>query len=164
MSDIRAVLTHEARTRLLAVFPPKFPELRADHVTLQLGAAADAVLPDVRQISIVGVAADENIIQALVVEVDGVPASPKGRPYHITWSWDPAQEAPAEYDPNPKVEKRKAEPVRSKHSSGMILARSYDLLPKPVVLQAGQDFDVVSVETIPAPVTALSVAPEQFRP
>lgn len=154
MGDIRAVLTHEARDRLLAVFPPVFPEIRADHVTLFLGAAIDAALPDVREIAIVGVAADETVIQALVVEVDGVAANAKGRPYHITWSWDPAQTAPAAYDPNPKVEKRKSMPVRSMHSSGMILTCGHAPLDASVILKPGADFDVRNVDTTPAPVTA----------
>ena len=154
MGDIRAVLTHEARSTLLGVFPPKFSETRADHVTLFLGAAPDANLPDVRDIAIVGIAADEHVIQALVVTVDGVAANAKGRPYHITWSWDPGQTAPAAYDPNPKVEKRKSMPVRSMHSSGMILACGCASFDTPIVLKAGVDFDVVHVDTAPTPVAA----------
>lgn len=111
-------LNEDERANLLEQIPPAYPRVVADHVTIQL--KKPDTLPEARHIDILGVADDGNGLQALVVSVDGERARPDGKPYHITWSLDPEKTAPAEYDPNPKPEKRKPMPCKPMHSGGMI--------------------------------------------
>ncbi len=79
------------RERLLARFRPVYPDLIADHVTLEAQACSDAPLPDESSGQIVGEADDRQGVQALVVRIGGTTDRPNGGTYHITWSLDRAK-------------------------------------------------------------------------
>jgi hypothetical protein len=75
-----------ARRELLQLFPPKYPNIVADHVTLKAKVAGDAELPGEVACEIVGRADDGKGVEAMVVKVDGGTDRPDGSTYHITWS------------------------------------------------------------------------------
>jgi hypothetical protein len=105
------------RARLLARVAPLFPDVIADHVTLQVGS--DAPLPRETGGDVVGVADDGQGVQALVVRIGGTTARPDGSTYHITWSLDRAQGR------------------RAKESNDVIAACGWRPLepPEPIALQ-----------------------------
>lgn len=75
------------RPELLKRFSPRYPELVADHVTLQAGALEGTPLPPApSSAEIVGEADDGAGVQALVVRLNGTTDRPDGSTYHITWS------------------------------------------------------------------------------
>jgi hypothetical protein len=76
------------RERLLARFPPLFPNVIADHVTLHTGTDHRTPLPRQRRAEIVGQIDDGRGVQALVVSIGGTTVRPDGSTYHITWSID----------------------------------------------------------------------------
>ena len=78
------------RERLLARFPPLFPNVVADHVTLRTGTDHATPLPRQQHAEVVGQIDDGRGVQALVVRIDGATARPDGSTYHITWSLDQA--------------------------------------------------------------------------
>jgi hypothetical protein len=79
------------RTELLLQFPPVFPDVVADHVTLAARVRADAALPRPVTCEIVGRIDDGAGVEAMVVEIDGTTDRPDGSVYHITWSLDGAK-------------------------------------------------------------------------
>jgi len=80
---------HE-RDRLLGRFPPKYGQVIADHVTLEVDRAD---LPPKPVARIVGRADDGDSLECLVVELDGTTDRPDGSTYHITWSLGPGRKA-----------------------------------------------------------------------
>lgn len=76
------------RNALLKRLRPAWPDVVADHVTLEGGASARAELPGDASGRIVGQANDGRGVQAMVVEIDGSTGRPDGGTYHITWSLD----------------------------------------------------------------------------
>lgn len=72
------------RPRLLARFPPRWPDVIADHVTLDADAAQDGPLPHDVRAQIVGHADDGRGLEALVVAIDGSTDRPDGGTYHIS--------------------------------------------------------------------------------
>lgn len=76
------------RAELLELFPPNWPDVIADHVTLDAHANPDTPLPAPAQAEIVGSIDDGNGLQAMVVALDGGTDRPDGSTYHITWSID----------------------------------------------------------------------------
>jgi len=84
-------LDAEERAALLARFPPEWPDVIADHVTLDMHAGRDTPLPDKTGGAIVGAIDDGEGLQALVVAIDGETERPDGSTYHITWSLDRAR-------------------------------------------------------------------------
>lgn len=82
------VLSETERTRLLALFPPRYPDVVAHHVTDRPGVRKDAPLPPEADLVVVGMADDGEKVQALVVEVNGSTAREAGGTYHLTWSLD----------------------------------------------------------------------------
>ncbi|PWC34027.1 hypothetical protein [Azospirillum sp. TSO35-2] len=76
----------EERDRLLALVPPRYERLVADHVTQTFGAGAHDPLPTATQAEVIGVVDDDEGVQALVVAIDGTSERPDGSTYHITWS------------------------------------------------------------------------------
>ena len=74
------------RRELLQQFPPKFPKVVADHVTLHSKAARDAPLPQETEGEIVGRTDDGQGVEAMVVAIGGTTDRPDGSTYHITWS------------------------------------------------------------------------------
>lgn len=79
------VLTHQARAHLLGLFPPKYPDVIAHHVTYAVG---EKRLPQIDQINVVGHVDNEDGLECLLVKVNGKTQRPDGRTYHCTWSID----------------------------------------------------------------------------
>ena len=77
------------REALLARFPPQWPDVIADHVTLESGT--DAPLPPPVRATIVGEVSDGEGLQAMVVAIDGSTDRPDESVYHSTWSLDRAR-------------------------------------------------------------------------
>ncbi|MFC4295765.1 hypothetical protein ACFO0A_11935 [Novosphingobium tardum] len=75
------------RVRLLALRPPRYPNVDADHVTLTAGHGHDAELPEEAVgARVVGHVDDGLGVEALVVEIGGVTQRPDSGTWHITWS------------------------------------------------------------------------------
>ena len=72
------------RSHLLERFPPLWPDVVADHVTLTSSKLASGDLPDAVSAFVVGHVNDRAGLQAL----DGTTTRPDGSAYHITWSID----------------------------------------------------------------------------
>jgi hypothetical protein len=81
-------LDEAERAALLERFPPEWPDVIADHITLEGHAADDAPLPTAEHGEIVGGINDGEGLQAMVVAIDGSADRPDGSTYHITWSLD----------------------------------------------------------------------------
>lgn len=82
-------LNEKDRNYLLSLFPPKYPDVIAHHITYQFGVPPDSDLPEQpKDIQVVGYADDGESIEALVVEIDSKIKRPDGKIYHITWSLD----------------------------------------------------------------------------
>jgi hypothetical protein len=86
-------LDREQRKELLQQFPPRYPEVDADHVTLQTEAADGSPLPEETLGEIVGRADDGRGVEAMVVAIGGTTDRPDGSTYHITWSLGPGRRA-----------------------------------------------------------------------
>jgi hypothetical protein len=84
-------LDRSERLGLLDRFPPAWPDVIADHVTLDADASAETPLPDATRGEIVGGIDDGEGLQAMVVAIRGTTARPDGSTYHITWSIDRAR-------------------------------------------------------------------------
>ena len=82
-------LDRQQREALLELFPPLWPDVIADHVTLESGPNSD--LPGPVRATIVGEVSDDEGLQAMVVAIDGSTDRPDGSSYHITWSLDRGQ-------------------------------------------------------------------------
>ena len=82
-------LDRQQRDALLELFPPLWPDVIADHVTLESGPDSD--LPGPVRATIVGEVSDGEGLQAMVVAIDGSTDRPDGSSYHITWSLDRGQ-------------------------------------------------------------------------
>lgn len=81
-------LDEAERSSLLDRFPPLWPDVIADHITLASGVPQDAPLPEPQQAEIVGSISDGEGLQALIVVVGGMSGRPDGGTFHITWSLD----------------------------------------------------------------------------
>lgn len=79
------------RAKLLRQFPPVWPDVIADHVTLMSSKLPRTKIPEARQGLVVGQMNDGKGLQALVVEIDQSIVRPDGSIYHITWSIDRAR-------------------------------------------------------------------------
>lgn len=84
-------LPRDEREALLARFPPIWPDVIADHVTLEASASANTALPAAQAGAVIGHVNDGEGLQALVVAIDGTSRRPDGSTYHITWSLDRAR-------------------------------------------------------------------------
>lgn len=80
------VLPEIERARLLNIFPARYPDVIAHHVTHQLNASDTDTLPKETSGRIIGMLDDGVGLQTLVVDM-GFPR-PDGEEYHITWSLD----------------------------------------------------------------------------
>lgn len=76
------------RDRLLERFGAHWPDVIADHITLDVGASRNTPLPDAREAQIVGIADDGEGVEAMVVAIEGSTDRPDGSTFHITWSLD----------------------------------------------------------------------------
>lgn len=81
------------RSTLLERFEPRWPNVVADHITLDAQAADRDKLPNDRGASITGYASDGEGVEALVVAIGGDVRRPDGGTYHLTWSLDKGREA-----------------------------------------------------------------------
>ena len=79
-------LDRQARDMLLARFEPAYPNVVADHVTLNSEATAETPLPRQVTAQIVGRADDGAGVECFTVAIDGTTDRPDGSTYHITWS------------------------------------------------------------------------------
>ena len=86
-------LDREQRAALLDLFPPRYRNAVADHVTLASNVASNAPLPQENDAEIVGRADDGRGVEALVVALGGSTDRPDGSTYHITWSLDDGRRA-----------------------------------------------------------------------
>lgn len=110
-------LDRSERGRLLGRFPPAYPDIVADHVTLAAHRGRQAPLPRETSGEIVGVADDGKGVQAMVVRVGGTSGRPDGSTYHVTWSLDRS---------------RGRKPVESNH---VIAECGWRPLPEPVPIK-----------------------------
>lgn len=78
------------REKLLKSHPPRYEQVVADHVTLEVGGKS---LPPEVKAAIVGRTDDDDGVEALVVTIDGTVDRPDGSIYHITWSLSPGRKA-----------------------------------------------------------------------
>lgn len=78
----------ENRKQVLQHFEPKFDEVICQHVTFKFPAKkTDPLPPDVHNARVVGYA-EEDGLEALVVEINGSTKRPDGKIFHITLSLD----------------------------------------------------------------------------
>lgn len=92
MSDVTGwKLDRGERAALLERFPPRWPDVVADHVTLWAGVGPDERLPEPATGEIVGIADDGAGVEAMAVRIGGTTDRPDGSTYHITWSLDRAR-------------------------------------------------------------------------
>ncbi len=82
------VLPERDRALLLKVFPPRYPDVLAHHITHIHGVPDDTALPTTSRARIIGETDDGKGVQALVVDMGH--ERPGGGTYHITWSIDRA--------------------------------------------------------------------------
>ena len=85
-------LDRSERDTLIERFPPRYPNVIADHVTLQSEAASEPI-PDPVEARIVGRADDGDSLEAMVLAIDGTVDRPDGSIFHITWSLGPGRRA-----------------------------------------------------------------------
>src|SRR3954471_14459881 len=78
-------LDPDQRNELLQQFPPVYPNVVADHVTLRRAEQGEP-LPEEAEAEIVGRADDNAGVEAMVVRLNGTTDRPDGSTYHITWS------------------------------------------------------------------------------
>ena len=105
-------LDAEQRKELLLQFPPKFPNVVADHVTLAAKVAGKAGLPSETGCEIIGRVDDGSGVEAMVVSIGGTTDRPDGSTYHITWSL--------------------ADGRRAKESNDVLAARQWEPLQLPM--------------------------------
>ena len=109
-------LSQIERDLLLGLFPPKYANPVADHVTLRSGATSDTPLPEKPTSStVVGRADDGHSLECLVVEIDGTTDRPDGSTYHITWSLGPGRSA--------------------RQSNDLLRDRGWDHIEKPIAVE-----------------------------
>jgi hypothetical protein len=78
-------LTAASRQAVLNSFPPKFEEVRADHITFAFGVPADTILPASVPVEVVAYVCDSSL-EALIVSVNGATTRPDGSVFHLTLS------------------------------------------------------------------------------
>ena len=83
-------LDRTEREQLLKEHPPRYPQVVADHVTLEVGGRD---VPAEVKAAIVGRTDDDRGVEAMVVTIDGTVDRPDGSIYHITWSLEPGRTA-----------------------------------------------------------------------
>ena len=81
-------IEEDQRRALLSEFPPAYPDVVADHITLWSKQPPDAEPPLETHGQIIGRADDGQGVEAMVVRIAGTHQRPDGSVYHITWSLD----------------------------------------------------------------------------
>ena len=81
------LLTEKTRNELLALFPARYNNVVAHHVTVQFGVSATATPPaEPDTIKVVGHIDSGDGVEGLLVEVNGSTMRSDGSLYHVTWS------------------------------------------------------------------------------
>lgn len=120
MSTICYELDKESKAMLMEKFPPKYPDVRYDHITIRMGGI-DAQQPEAAEnVEVVGIADDGNGIEALIVRVNGTPKRKDGKSWHITASFDSSKNAPAAFDVFAEPGKEKEKPYKPVTSNGLL--------------------------------------------
>ena len=120
MSTICYELDKDAKALLIEKFPPKYPEVRYDHVTICMGKI-DAQTPEpAEKVEIVGIANDGNGIEAFIVNVNDGAIRQDGMAWHITASFDPSKNAPASFDVFAKPGNKTEKPYKPVTSNGFL--------------------------------------------
>lgn len=128
-------LSEDAVEKLRSLIEPKYPDAPSTfHATHKFGTHKDSPIPDAEEIRIIGVADDNNGIQALVVTIDDRTHNENGFQYHITWSLDRSKTADAAIDKHPDPEKRKERPYSPMHSNGVIREYGFTPLDDPIII------------------------------
>ena len=110
-------LDRDDRAKLFEQFAPEWPNVIADHVTLDAKARSDQALPPECRAEVVGSVSHGAGLQALVVAIDGSTDRPDGSTFHITWSLD------------------RARGRKAVQSNDVIAERGWDRLDKPVPIR-----------------------------
>jgi hypothetical protein len=87
MGSIAYNLTKASRDAVLKRFPPRFSEVKCDHITVEFGVADDKKLPPApKSVRIIAHVIDETGIECLVVKIDGTVQRDDGNTFHVTLS------------------------------------------------------------------------------
>jgi hypothetical protein len=98
------LLTEATRNKLLAYFPPKYPDVLCHHITEQFPVPAGAEPPKApARVEVIGTFEEEGRLDGLLVSIDGTCHRPSGGFYHITMSINKAAGAKAK-DSNDALE------------------------------------------------------------
>lgn len=89
------ILSSDAKEYLLKTFPPKFEKSSYSHITFGYGISMPDPIPVANNINIVGYASND-VIEAVVVSVDGNTAREFGGLYHVTLSYNSSKAVPAD--------------------------------------------------------------------
>lgn len=87
MSYVGWEIPQEERDKLLSFFEPRHPDVIAHHITLRLCGSDPQILPSATQATVVGYLRAD-LVDCLVVEIDGTVIRPDNKIYHITMSVD----------------------------------------------------------------------------
>ena len=114
-------LDMNSRNHLMELYPPKYPAVRYDHITIEMLSTPDAPCPKpADSVEIVGIADDGNGIEAFIAKVNGSIRRPDGSIWHITASFDPEKKAPADFDIQSPPESRTEKPYKPVTSNGFL--------------------------------------------
>lgn len=120
MSTICYELEPKTRNMLMAMFPPQYPKIYADHITLKMGGINSTTPARPEKVEVIGRADDGNGLEALIVKVNDELKRPDGKIFHITWSLRPDKMASADLDIMAKPGKAKEKPYKPMHSNGLV--------------------------------------------
>lgn len=107
---------------MLKKFPPKYPDVVADHITVAMGGINATPPAAPASVQFIGLADDGNGLQAIICKVDGSLKRPDGKIFHITWSLDKSKLAPADLDLMAKPGRAKEKPYKPVHANGLVCA------------------------------------------
>ncbi|WP_432769967.1 MAG: hypothetical protein HEQ22_04260 [Sphingopyxis sp.] len=110
-------LDRPSREFLIDIFPPRWRELVADHVTLNARASLRDPPPPKAKAAVIGHADDGHGLEALVVAIDGNSQRPDGSFFHITWS----------------LERDKGR--TSAESNALLIDQGWRTLPAPIAIE-----------------------------
>lgn len=82
------LLTDESRNKLLKIFPPKYSNVIAHHITEKYGVDKNHAAPPAPESCQVVGYINESGVEALLVAINGSVERKDGSKYHITWSLD----------------------------------------------------------------------------
>lgn len=144
-------LSDACKEQLLQAFPPQFPDVKMDHITIQFPCDNSSTLFEPDRIQVIGYSSDNGGIEALLVEIDDEIFRSDGIPWHITISINKNKKAPLELDPyhgapmnNDAKDKRKERPYAPVMSNVLLRhalnpeIEDYQIkyLEKPIAIEA----------------------------